>query len=64
MFERLKRLYENGRLDIAGLINAKKKGLIDENQFFYICGMFYDEATGNKAGEGEKAPKKEVIENG
>lgn len=57
MFERLKRLYENERLDNTGLINAVNKGLITEDQFFDICGVFFDEATGNKAGEGSKAPK-------
>lgn len=57
MFDRLKRLYENDRLDVAGLINAVNKKLISEDQFFEICGTFFDEATGNKAGEGNKAPK-------
>lgn len=63
MFERISRLYKLGRLNRDSLINAVKKGLITENQFFSICGVFYDEATGNKAGEGENTPK-EVNNNG
>lgn len=64
MFLRIKRLYDEGRLDINGLLAAVRKKLINEDQFYMICGMFVNEATGNKAGEGENAPIKEVPENG
>lgn len=63
MYERIRRLYEAGRLEMNGLINAKKKRLIDDEQFFAICGRFFDDVTGNKAGEGDNAPK-EVSGNG
>lgn len=64
MFLRIKRLYEAGRLDIKGLIASVRKKLITEEQFYLICGVFFEEATGNKAGEGVNAPNREVTENG
>lgn len=38
MFERLKTLYENGRITKAGLTNAVKKGWITEEQKKEILG--------------------------
>lgn len=46
MFDRIKRLYENGKLDMKGMINAVAKGMITENQFFLITGIQYKEAAG------------------
>lgn len=64
MFERLRRLYqEERRINMNGLINAVKSKLISEDQFYRICNVTYDEATGNKPGEGKNAPE-EVTDNG
>ena len=59
MYERIKRLKEAGRLDLNGIINAYDRGLINDVQFMALTGISYDEATGNKAGEGINAPKGE-----
>ena len=41
MFERIKRLYDNGSLSKDGLKNAVKKGLITEAQYEEIAGEKY-----------------------
>ena len=46
MFERIKRLYDVGRLDMKGMINATNKGMITKQQFYEITGVYYDVATG------------------
>lgn len=38
MFERLKQLYIDGRIDIDGLLKAVEKGWITEAQFYAITG--------------------------
>jgi len=38
MYERLKRLYKEGRITKEGLQNAVKKGLITEEQYREIVG--------------------------
>ena len=39
MYERLNRLYKDGRIDLNGLIKSVEKKLISEEQFFYISGI-------------------------
>lgn len=62
MLERIKRLYNEGRINLNGLLAAVSKKLITEDQFFSISGRMYDEVTGNKAGEGKNSLK-EVTDN-
>lgn len=42
MFERLKKLYEEGRMTKAGLKNAVKKGWITAEQYQEITGEQYE----------------------
>lgn len=42
MFERIKKLYQNGELSIHGLARAVHCRLITEEQFQEICNMSYD----------------------
>lgn len=42
MFERIKRLYDEGKLSINGLKNAVEKELITAEQYKLICGEKYD----------------------
>lgn len=46
MFKRIKHLYDMGRLDMKGMINAVDKGMITKQQFYEITGTYYDVATG------------------
>ena len=41
MFERLKKLYDEGRITKAGLKNAVRKGWITEEQYTEITGEVY-----------------------
>lgn len=42
MFERIKRLYDEGKLSINGLKNAVANDLITAEQYKLICGKVYD----------------------
>ena len=46
MFERLKVLYEQGRIDEQGLLNAVERGWITEAEFHMITGKIYKEVIG------------------
>lgn len=41
MFDRIKRLYDNGELSKDGIKNAVKKGLITESEYSKIVGEEY-----------------------
>ena len=43
MYERLKRLYDEGKLDKYGLVNAVVKGWITTEQYEEITGSPYNE---------------------
>ena len=47
MYERIKRLYETGRLTVEGVLNAAKKGLITEAQAEEIIAGEYAEKIRN-----------------
>ena len=55
MYERLKRLYEEGRVDKAGLVNAVDKGLITKEQYTSITGESYEVTTHTRPGENADA---------
>lgn len=44
MFERIKRLYDTGRIGLPELITAVEKKLITAEQFEEICGRDYEHA--------------------
>lgn len=47
MFDRLKRLYDDGRINRAGLMSAVAKGWLTEDEFLEIVG---NEAEGDANG--------------
>jgi hypothetical protein len=51
MFERLKRLYKEGRIDEAGLEAAVKKGWITEEELILIIGENNEDETATKTAE-------------
>ena len=55
MFDRLKRLYEEGRIDKKGLINAVDNGLITKEQYADITGESYEVTTHTRPGENQDA---------
>ena len=54
MFERLKNLYESGRLSEDGLRNAVGKGMITEKEFSLIFGRPFHETDPNAVIETEE----------
>ena len=55
MYERLKRLYKEGRIDKSALAEAVKKGLITEDQYTSIVGESYEVTTHTRPGEVQDA---------
>lgn len=42
MYERVKKLYEKGKIGNDGLVNAVHRGWITEDQFFILSGIPYE----------------------
>lgn len=55
MYERLRRLYEAGRIDKAALVVAVDKGLITKEQYANITGESYEVTTHTRPGENADA---------
>ena len=62
MFQRIQRLYNEGRLNLDGVINAADKKLITEDEFFTITNITYEKAKEQKKIEEDNRLREE--ENG